>query len=58
MNNEITKDLKQLKKFWDRRSNKTRSTFYNDCDSIDEFCEDLDILIKKCTEILGENNEN
>lgn len=49
--NELIKDLQNLKDFWELQSIKQGPEWYNDCNSIDIFTEDLDIIIKKYQEI-------
>lgn len=52
--NELIKDLQNLKDFWELQSRKQGLAWYNDCNSIDTFTEDLDIIIKKYQEIYSD----
>ncbi len=55
--NELRKDLQNLKDFWELQSRKQEPEYYNDCGSIDQFTEDLDIIIKKYQEIYSDTEQ-
>jgi len=53
---EIIQDLINLKEYWQLQSIK-QEPYYNNYNSIDQFCEDLDILITKYQEINADDEQ-
>lgn len=44
---EVIEDLEKLKEYWEKQSEHQRQNYYGDDASIDNFCDDLEELIKK-----------